>query len=366
MNIYLESLVIFCSVVAAIYLLDLIAHHIELRDMPGGRKKHEQETSVVGGIGIGCGILMLAFTEAALFIQYKYVLASMVVLMCVGVLDDIRHIWSSVRLFIQIGLTCSVFYLGGIQFLSLGDIFGIGEVGLGPLAIVFTCIAVVGGINAVNMMDGLDGLCGGLMAITFGALAFLAYMAGHADVFHFSLTILTGLIAFLLFNYRFPWNPTARVFMGDSGTYVLGFMVVMVFIMACEGPKTFLAPITALWLLAVPLLDISRVILIRARQGKTPLSADRQHIHYLLVDQGFEPITAVHVLYGAGLLTAGLGMTLHYLRAPEAVSFALFMAVFFAFYAFAHNLPAIVQKLKAHSLLIDGHLRFPGRAESLN
>ncbi len=366
LNIYLESLVVLVSVLVAIYLLDLISYRIELRDEPGGRKKHEHETSVVGGIGITCGILMLAFIEAGLFVSHKFVLAAMVVLMCVGVMDDIRHMWSSLRLIIQIALTCSVFYLGGLQFLSLGDIFGIGDVGLGPLAVVFTCIAVVGGINAVNMMDGLDGLCGGLMAVTFAALALMAQHAGHEEVFRLSLTTFIALTGFLLFNYRFPWNPRARVFMGDSGTYVLGFMVVMIFIMASEGPDAFMAPITALWLMAVPLVDIARVILTRAREGKTPLDPGREHIHYLLVDHGVSTSSTVNLLLGIASLTAAFGMALHYMNVPEVVSFVLFMAFFFAFFAAASNMTAVVSKLKEGPLPLKISVRFQEKAESVN
>lgn len=309
----------------SIYLLSGISHHVRLVDEPGGRKQHDAVTSVVGGIGIVTGFLTLAFTQTALFVEYKMAWAAMLVLMCVGILDDIRHVNNIVRFLIQVSLACIVFYLADLKFLSLGDIWGIGDLGLGPLAVVFTCIAVVGGINAVNMMDGLDGLCGGLMAVTLGFLAIMAFLAGHNTVLTVSLLMLTAVGVFLLFNFRLPWNGQARIFLGDSGTYALGFMVVVLFLMASQGSDRFLQPITALWLMAIPLVDIAQVMLRRGRKGVMPMEDDREHIHYVLVDWGLPVETTVNVLCIAAIIVGGFGVLLHYTGVSELWSWMLFM-----------------------------------------
>lgn len=344
--------VAFCSTIAAIFLLDKISHHIDLQDQPGGRKKHLATTSVVGGIGLAVGILTIAFTEVAIFIDNKFFLAGLVVLMCIGALDDIRHMFPVVRLLAQVGVTCALFYFANIQFLSLGDIFGIGDVGLGPLALVFSCIAVVGGINAVNMMDGLDGLCGGLMVVTFGAIAILANSAGHVTVFTLTATSLVAVGGFLLFNYRFPWNAHARVFMGDAGTYTLGFLLAVFFIMSTQGPEGFMAPITALWLAAVPLADIFRVIMVRARSGKMPLAAGREHVHYLMVDSGFSVRFTVNALLLIAALAAGLGISMELAGMPEALSFLLFVGFCCGFWAASVNMSAITAWIRESTLPI--------------
>jgi len=320
----ISILVAFISVVVAIYLLDLIAHHFDLHDEPGGRKQHHSATSLVGGLGIAAGLLTLAFTDTALFNDHKMLFATMLVLMCIGVLDDIRHMDTFARMLVQVGAALSIFYLADIRFLSLGNLMGIGDLGLGPLAILFTCIAVVGGINAVNMMDGLDGLCGSLIVIALAGLILVS--SQNVLVLTLSSVTLACVAGFLIYNFQLPWNPHARVFMGDSGSYILGFIIVVLFLLASQGSDKVMAPVTALWLLAIPLLDCVHLVFYRARRGRSPLSDDREHIHYLLTERGFSVEKTVYFLCVAAIASAGVGLALHFLEVSELVSFCLFLA----------------------------------------
>ena len=314
----------------SILLLMKLAPVLKLIDEPhDDRKFHEKATPVIGGIGIVLGFLSLALTLPELFMKHWVVFASVVILMFVGIADDLKHIHSAVRMFIQIGIGCAIHFEGNLPFLSVGDIWFIGDLGLGPYALTFTCIAVVGGVNAINMMDGLDGLCGMVVSATLALFAILSWQTGHQDAFQLSLVLLAVVVTFLLFNYRFPWNKNAKVFMGDSGAYVLGFMIAALFLMGSQGvykgEAQVLQPITALWLLFIPLIDIAHVIWIRSRSGRWPVSDDRLHIHYLLVDRGFSIERTVNGLFIGALLLGGTGIGLQFLGVGDSWSFVVFM-----------------------------------------
>lgn len=315
--------------VVSILLLSRIAGSLRLVDRPQGRKQHKHPTAVVGGFGIVAGLFSIYLTLPELFMTHWVVFASVVVLMIVGIIDDLSHIHSAVRMLIQIGVGCAIHFQGNLPFLSVGDIWFIGDLGLGPYALTFTCIAVVGGVNAINMMDGLDGLCGLMVASALIWLSIMAYLAGHSDVFVMSTTLLACIVAFLLFNYRFPWNERARVFLGDSGAYVLGFMIVALFLMASQGvykgELQVLTPVTALWLLFIPLIDIAGVIWRRSRSSRWPVDDDREHLHYMLVDRGYSTEQVVNGLFLISFVLGGLGVGLYYAGGSESWSYVAFM-----------------------------------------
>lgn len=315
--------------VVSILLLSRIAGSLRLVDRPQGRKQHKHPTAVVGGFGIVAGLFSIYLTLPELFMTHWVVFASVVVLMIVGIIDDLSHIHSAVRMLIQIGVGCAIHFQGNLPFLSVGDIWFIGDLGLGPYALTFTCIAVVGGVNAINMMDGLDGLCGLMVASALIWLSIMAYLAGHSDVFVMSTTLLACIVAFLLFNYRFPWNERARVFLGDSGAYVLGFMIAALFLMASQGvykgELQVLTPVTALWLLFIPLIDIAGVIWRRSRSSRWPVDDDREHLHYMLVDRGYSTEQVVNGLFLISFVLGGLGVGLYYAGGSESWSYVAFM-----------------------------------------
>jgi len=258
------------------------------------------------------------------------IFACVVALMVLGILDDVAKIHSAIRMLVQIGVGIALHFEANLPFLSVGDIWFIGDLGLGPYALTFTCIAVVGGINAINMMDGLDGLCGLLVAVAVSFVAALAYQAGDQALLTLALVVLAVVGAFLLVNYRFPWNGSARAFLGDHGAYVLGFLITVLFLMASQGSykggAQVLTPVTALWLLFIPLIDIAHVIWVRSRSGRWPVSDDRLHIHYLLRDQGWSVSSVVNRLGLSAFLLGILGTGLYLSGVSESWSYVMFMA----------------------------------------
>ena len=329
------TLLIPLAVTAAVTAVTLVvamqvAARIGLVDDPEGRKQHKSPTPVVGGLALTAGLLSLYFTMPALFTEHWVVFACVVVVMLLGVLDDLFEIHSALRMFVQIGVGIAIHFEANLPFKSVGDIWFIGDLGLGPFSLTFSCIAVVGGINAVNMMDGLDGLCGLIVGVAVAFVALLSLLSGDMEVFSISVVILTVTATFLLFNYRFPWNPRARVFLGDSGAYVLGFLVAALFLMSSQGiykgGSQVFTPVTALWLLFIPLIDIAHVIWVRSRVGRWPVSDDRLHLHYLLVDRGLSVPQAVNAMALAALLLGATGVMLEKAGAGESWSYTAFMS----------------------------------------
>ena len=166
-----------------------LAPAIGLVDDPEGRKQHKSPTPMVGGIALTAGLLSLYFTLPSFFAQHWVLFVCVFVVMLLGLLDDLLEIHSALRMFVQIGVGIAIHFEANLPFKSVGDIWFIGDLGLGPFSLTFTCIAVVGGINAVNMMDGLDGLCGLVVGAAVSFVAVLSLLSGDMEVFSISVVM---------------------------------------------------------------------------------------------------------------------------------------------------------------------------------
>jgi UDP-GlcNAc:undecaprenyl-phosphate GlcNAc-1-phosphate transferase len=177
---------------------------------------------------------------------------------------------------------------------------------LGGWAIPFTIFATVGVINAVNMCDGTDGLAGSLCLAALAMVGAAALYAGNNSLFTGLLPIMAAILAFLAFNMRFPWQRRAKVFMGNAGSAFLGFTIAWVVFRLTQNAAHPVSPVLAPWLLAPPLIDCLVLIARRLKLGRSPFSADRDHIHHLLLEAGFSPnavtmgLTLISVTIGLG------------------------------------------------------------------
>ena len=164
-------------------------------------------------------------------------------------------------------------------------------------------------MNAINMIDGLDGLAGTQVLVSVTFFALVAFGAGDARM-GTELLILGGAIAgFLVFNLRSPWLKRALVFLGDTGGLFLGLLLAWYSVRLAGGETAPLRPMTAVWIVAVPLLDMGAVMFRRMVQKKSPFHPDRQHLHYIFLDAGFS-VNQVVFMMGAlavAMLGAGAG-----------------------------------------------------------
>ena len=164
-------------------------------------------------------------------------------------------------------LVASIMMYNGLYLYSLGNILFGYELVLGVLGYGVTLLAVVGAINAFNMVDGIDGLLGALSCVTFGALATVFWMGGNDEMALWCLCLMVACLPYILLNLGIPRGRKFKVFMGDAGSTLIGFTVIWLLIVATQGDDAVMQPVTALWLIAVPLMDMLRVMIARIRRG---------------------------------------------------------------------------------------------------
>ncbi len=301
-------------------------------DQPDWRKQHSGLIPLVGGPAMFLAFLAVLAWRGG-WSQSVHVLAwSSAIILVTGLIDDRRHVRVPLRFALQIlALLCMV-WAGGIQLYNFGNLFWDRLLGLGPLAVPITVFSALGVINAFNMIDGLDGLSGSLALVSLLGLAFLAGRSDFMEELAVLLIVAGALLGFLLLNFRFPWRERARVFMGDSGSAWLGFVLAWFFIALSQeyaptGQTRAYAPVTAIWLFALPLLDTTYVMIRRARLGEPIFGADRRHLHHLFLRTGRSVRTAWAAMTSAALLFALVGIWAELRQWPEWAMFYAAMMI---------------------------------------
>lgn len=273
-----------------IYLLMRYAEKLNLLDMPNERSFHKVPTPRGAGIGfVSAVFIVLLLFDFPHFIEYYYIYLSIFLIFILGVVDDKRGV-SPMSKFVFIFFATSILYLNGIQVSSLGSYLGY-EITL-PLLLTlpFTFLAVAGFTNAFNLLDGLDGLAGAVGMVMLGT--FLAIGILHNDTLMITLSslFLVADMTFLLFN----WYP-AKIFMGDSGSLTLGFVISILCILSLE----YMTPASVLFIIALPILDTFIVMTRRIQRGISPFHADKNHMHHFLynakMDVKFTDILIVYI-----------------------------------------------------------------------
>jgi UDP-GlcNAc:undecaprenyl-phosphate GlcNAc-1-phosphate transferase len=248
------------------------APKIGLLDIPNERSTHLDIVPRGAGIGFVSAVLLgMIFFQWQLLISYLWTFLALCLVFIVGFLDDHKDTSPNTKFFVIIAATAMVL-IDGIKIDDIGIFFG-WHVQLGWLSVPFTLLAVVGFTNALNLIDGLDGLATGVSLVIFGALFAVGYMHEDTFIMYLSLFFIAALGAFLLFN----WNP-ASIFMGDSGSLVLGFVIAILSIKALA----YLPAVSILFLAAIPNMDVLIVLFRRKRSGRSVFSADRCHLHHIL------------------------------------------------------------------------------------
>jgi UDP-GlcNAc:undecaprenyl-phosphate GlcNAc-1-phosphate transferase len=324
---------VFAFLTTAAFVVALIgpARRVGLVDHPAGRKRHGRPTVVVGGVAIFLSLVLTMFLAGFLRELSDSLLIAMLVVVGIGVADDAHEIGYRSKFFAQVVAGLVVVSGTTVHVMHLGDIFGLGELPLDKWSYLITVIAMIGLMNAINMIDGLDGLAGTQVLVPATFFALVASNAGDVRM-ALELLILCGAIAgFLVFNLRSPWRKQALVFLGDTGGLLLGLLLAWYSIRLAGGVTAPLRPMTAVWILAVPLLDMGGVMFLRMVQHKSPFHPDRQHLHYVLRDAGFP---ASQVVFLMGLLAVAcsvVALICEAYRVPEFVMFGAFICLLLAY-----------------------------------
>jgi UDP-GlcNAc:undecaprenyl-phosphate GlcNAc-1-phosphate transferase len=319
---------IFLFSLAFIFFARKAAKKVGLVDRPNYRKRHQGLIPLVGGISVYAGICFtFAITNYYLPHATLYLICAGV-LVLVGALDDRFDISVKIRAVVQAAIAIVMMVVGKLYLLSLGYIIGPMELVVGPFGYVLTLFAVWAAINAFNMVDGIDGLLGGLSCVTFGAMGIILFFDGQHSLAMWCFAIIAATLPYILLNLG-VFGKRYKVFMGDAGSTLIGFTIIWILLETTQGTTHPITPVTALWLIAIPLMDMVAIMYRRLRKGMSPFSADRQHIHHLIMRAGFTSRQAFVLITLAAALLAGVGVLGEYLAfIPEWVMLLLFLCAF--------------------------------------
>lgn len=259
-----------------------------LYDVPDARKEHTSPIPTMGGIAIIAGLLMSLFLWFPFSNQVAQIsfFFSIAVLFALGIMDDLKDLSAKYKFIVQICLAILI-ALSGIRITSFDGLFGIYELPV-TAQYTFTLLAIVGITNAFNLIDGIDGLAGGIGFMSLVTLGIFLTMNGDNNTALIAFALAGGILAFLYFNL----NP-ARIFMGDTGSLVLGFVIAVLSIRLMQvnvlvaNPVLPHASVFVLGIVLIPVFDTLRVFAIRIWKGRSPFAPDKTHIHHLLTNQGF-------------------------------------------------------------------------------
>jgi len=331
-RVIIEIVTVVTMTAAMLWLLLLpAAHRFGLLDHPMGRKDHAAPTPATGGLAIFLGILLTCGIFRDWTLQSLYFVTAASLLVLIGMLDDLRDLRWWIRVLAQCVAVLVMVY-GGLRVEHVGQIVGMQTTGLGPLSVPFTIFATVGVINAINMSDGVDGLAGGIVLAALCMLGSAALYSGNF-VLAEKLVIFAGAVAgFLVLNMRFPWQPRARVFMGNAGSALLGFVIAWASFRLTQNVRHPVTPVLAPWLVATPLIDCVALIWRRLARGQSPFRADREHMHHLMLDAGFTPTRLTMTLIATNLML-GLVASIALIKGvPQPVLVLAFMALLLGYF----------------------------------
>ncbi len=329
MNTLLISLFIASvTTLFVIFLLRPFAISIGLVDRPNHRKTHEGSVPLIGGIAMYIGIVIGILISPYDLNEFNYFLLASFIIVIVGVLDDHHNISVGLRFILQGLVALIIVSAGGVVIESLGNYLGIGEITLNEWSYFITVIAIVAAMNAVNMADGIHGLAGGNSLITLLAIIYLSIGVSSNTIFLLMLLLCAVLTVFLIHNLCLGVTKSRRIFMGDSGSMLIGLTIVWLLIDQSQGEGRAFAPVTALWLFAVPLIEMSTAILRRIVSGKSPFKPDTLHTHHLLLRFGIRENNTLLLMLIISLSAAVIGILGEIYDVAEWVMFVGFMLVF--------------------------------------
>ena len=323
----------FVSIITIKILLPL-APRVGLVDLPNERKKHDGAIPLIGGLSIFTGVLI----ASSLFVEQNQLLnlylISSALLVFIGTMDDIYDLNVAPRMIFQ-GIVATVMVFGaGIYIHEFGDLFLVGNIDIGRYGMLFTMLACITAINAFNMIDGIDGLAGTMSIISISSIAILSMLNAANENILLPLILVVATLPYLFYNVS-SRNPKAKkIFMGDAGSMFLGLTVIWLLVIGTQTTTSSQAsfrPVTALWIIAVPLMDMFAIMIRRIKKGVSPFQADNGHLHHICIRLGLNSRQALWCISALAILMALFGISGEYFEISESVMLLIFMFVFICY-----------------------------------
>lgn len=300
------------------------AHKVGAIDVPkDARRMHKKPIPRLGGLAIYGGFLCSILIFGRLDETMLCVLLGAAIIVALGIFDDVLALGAKLKFVVQIVAAAIPVCIGDLQiglFTNLNPLSDTPFVHLGILAVPVTIIWIVGITNAVNLIDGLDGLAVGVSSIAAITMLAVALLTGNMPIAITMAALAGACIGFMPYNL----NP-AKIFMGDTGSTFLGYMLATVSIMGLFKFYAVISFAVPFLILGLPIFDTANAIIRRVAAGRSPMSPDRGHVHHKLIDMGFNQKQAVAILYA---ISATLGLTAVVLTSSgEVKAIVLLLAV---------------------------------------
>lgn len=325
MDIIKSGIIALLASLFCIWLLRPLAIRIGLVDRPTGRKLHENEVPLIGGIAMFFGFCFALLSLTVSLKMYRGLFAGSSILVLMGVVDDFRDLDSRLRLCGQLVATLLLIIWGHVMLKNLGNLFFLGDLKIGLWSVPLTVLVVISFINAMNMIDGQDGLAGGVALGQSLLLLIISVQLQQVADLRLLVILIILLSVFLSFNMRLPGRKQAHIFMGDAGSTFIAFLLAWVAIDLSQQNIHLIKPITILWIMAFPVYDLLNVVLHRIRQGKSILVASRDHFHHVLHIYGLNTSLSTLLLCILSVSLGVVGIVLNYFAITEGWQFLLWL-----------------------------------------
>ncbi len=334
----------FLSIVSIPIVINM-SNLLNLMAKPGFRSSHDTNTPTLGGVAIFASTIIAYFLwphseEIADSNLANLSMVGLTMLFFLGLKDDILALDSTKKLLVQILACLTLVWVGGFKVDYLYGIFGwfyIPDLVSIPLTI-FIFISL---INAINLIDGIDGLAGGISLIAGLWFGIWFMLNGHFSLASLAFALSGSLLGFLRFNF----SKTSKIFMGDTGSLIVGFLLsfftiefLRLNVSYRNDPNAFFnAPIIVMIVLIVPIFDTLRVFLVRLLNGNSPFTADRNHVHHILLDNGLSHLGVSLILWSVTIVNTALFFAFHG-NISNTLSICIYIAMFFLYMAAAYLL----------------------------
>ena len=323
-NVYLIVLVTFIASFLLVFLSKKIAIHINAMDIPNGRKIHKIPIPRLGGLGIFLAFIIGYIIYGTISLQMISVLIGGFIIILLGILDDVKPLKARYKLLGQFIAASIVVIYGKLYFNNL-TLLGMHLTFPTWINITLSIIFIVAIINAINLIDGLDGLAAGTSSIYFLTIAILGFILNHLgglDVI-LALIMLGSTLGFLVHNF-----PPAKVFMGDTGSMFLGFMISIIALLGYKV-ATITSIIIPIIILFIPLLDTILAIFRRILKKETIFTPDKDHLHHQLLRMTSSPMKTVLIIYVINIIFSAISIL--YVLGNDKIAIILYIILMILF-----------------------------------
>jgi UDP-GlcNAc:undecaprenyl-phosphate/decaprenyl-phosphate GlcNAc-1-phosphate transferase len=341
-----------CTSATAIFVLRRYALLLGLMDHPDQRKQHVGDVPLVGGLAIFMGITVGAAAYGHFHWFVKILIDTAMMLTVLGALDDRFDLSVKKRLLIQAIAILTVIATTGVYIHTLGHLFGY-QVNLGWLGPPVTVVAIIGLMNAFNLMDGIDGLAGSLELVSITAIVMFAEPPALQEMVLLLALLATASLPYLITNLGFMGR---KIFLGDAGSMLIGYLLAWSLVRMSQSSQSHLSPVDVLWCVALPVFDTFAVMLRRARQGKSPFKPDRGHIHHILMDAGLGPRTTLLALTTLAACFALVGAAIAHSVTSAGLNLTVFCASMMVYIVTVTKVRARQEANRQRKRLVPMHL----------